>query len=1233
MEPDASSTSLDLMRSNSDDDCQSSDERKKHDGNNVDDNAVHNSESKETEPEPAGPCPDIIHTHSQCNADSSYTVTCTVSMVLAVPRGYEDDPVMTTEKERKLKKVQPKCIIEAPKAQAYYHIEYNLLPDDSEPIKVDLVMFGLVAKVYMDNETKVLKAWQEGDHLWLGWSQAVKLSVTRELLIKMSSHKITFRLWDTKDKVSPKAKYDRPKAFRLPQGRRVEDPDQRGANLDCEPESAGGIKGMVYKLRALYEKQNPITTTSKKCQKDIISMEYKRPSKLTCDTDDPKLPTMEANGVSEKPLSSVVLKTDGSLAQEAAFSNQSYPNGGKQNTETTDPKSIKSEATADQEKDMALSKLSQRQSLDHCMKGPKDTTISSTKSGTLKDSSLVASKKKHVQKTVQERTEEEDIRKNGVASAELKAMYFLAGETSLIDCLMIRCRRVSKVLCSITLDQPLISDELKAELNPLIITILSASSLPSTPVPFYELEQKCMPVYCQYKFHNMPAHRTKGLSHGSNIYFKDVNVIFTGLLSTEELLEFLRGPPLEIEVHDRDRKPEELSSSPAIFGTEATDDKLASTALVPAKQTIYSPFREMRKLCDPYGIAKLNFSDLLRGHRCLKLSLPIRGSHPVQWLGTDKNECGENEAETAGALDAQDNAMTNGHYLSANSELKVQVELAHPLSPDPDKSEGLCPFGRIIYIFKHNNIAFLEKLRSEILRINAVAFQVHCYNKETAERILQGHIMDATEREKKYLNALTGFHFLDNALHLFVLEGLKDEAIKKLWETVPIKWVEDVEKHVTVLYNSGLSFSKRLYDTLDVGLSPIHLHKPLETIMRQPLVYTRDAVPYTCLQAMLRINHLCQVRKLEAVVQNNLFPSAEMVHSLRNEFGIIPSRGVEILMPDSSEAKAILHPHVSQRRKHIPIDNFNKDYLAWKQSRANLGLYTKNFIQVNIEDIQTATSVLQTLKPKVFVGKVDDGQSAHNYSIQTMNSTSLAKELLRKEMAKEPARRFTYSQHYHSFTVDPVDIEAERKASEARSRAAWRTCNGFIYYNFKDSMESNQHPKHPDETRVEELRKPWKENILHENILKPVLNRNTWPWSKRHEDFELYRKPPAVLSPVPPITIHLAGEALHQEQLQTARAQYVRWLRKILPDKESASCSRVPEFKCHMRKAGLDKLHDILKDKPMKLSLRAWKGSMPMPYTDTKKEEKLEHIRSSDTQMNARRASEHSKFSIWVSKG
>lgn len=77
---------------------------------------------------------------------------------------------------------------------------------------------------------------------------------------------------------------------------------------------------------------------------------------------------------------------------------------------------------------------------------------------------------------------------------------------------------------------------------------------------------------------------------------------------------------------------------------------------------------------------------------------------------------------------------------------------------------------------------------------------------------------------------------------------------------------------------------------------------------------------------------------------------------------------------------------------------------------------------------------------------------------------------------------------------------------------------------------------------------------------------------------------------------HLLGEALHQEQLQAAHVQYVKWLSKILPDKESSRCGRVSEFKCYMRRAGLDKLHDILKDKPMKLSLRAWNKSLVQFY-------------------------------------
>lgn len=80
-------TGLDIRSSNSDDDSKSSDEQESLDGNIVDENEVHSSDSKETTPGPTGASPHIIHNHPLCNSDPTYTVTCTVSMVLAVPRG------------------------------------------------------------------------------------------------------------------------------------------------------------------------------------------------------------------------------------------------------------------------------------------------------------------------------------------------------------------------------------------------------------------------------------------------------------------------------------------------------------------------------------------------------------------------------------------------------------------------------------------------------------------------------------------------------------------------------------------------------------------------------------------------------------------------------------------------------------------------------------------------------------------------------------------------------------------------------------------------------------------------------------------------------------------------------------------------------------------------------------------------------------------------------------------
>ena len=63
-------------------------------------------------------------------------------------------------------------------------------------------------------------------------------------------------------------------------------------------------------------------------------------------------------------------------------------------------------------------------------------------------------------------------------------------------------------------------------------------------------------MYCRYQFPGAPVHRTEGRPHGSHVYFQDANVIFLGAMHPSDLREYLEGPPMVVEVHDRDRKPE-----------------------------------------------------------------------------------------------------------------------------------------------------------------------------------------------------------------------------------------------------------------------------------------------------------------------------------------------------------------------------------------------------------------------------------------------------------------------------------------------------------------------------------------------------------------------------------------------------------------------------------------------------------------------------------------------------
>ncbi|KAJ8259716.1 hypothetical protein GJAV_G00172600 [Gymnothorax javanicus] len=1065
----------------------------------------------------------------------SHEVIFTVSFVLAIHKGGEDDPSNDTENSKgKERSMMSSGLFEVPKSLGYYHIEYNLLPDDPEPTKVDVVVYGLVAKVYLENDTKVFKLWQEGEKTWLGWTQSVKVKVTRDMVLKLASHKVTFRVWDTKDRVSTKAKSDRPRAFRLPR-KRLEDPDH-----------SGGVKAVVQKLRILCQKETPRTTSSPKMLRNPPSAETS--SVLKRAAVKPKQTTVEALA-GERASALTTVNMDSS----AASTNR--PLGREEERESLLPDWKSQKLKAIQE--LIEGPPKQRPVLQRPWSR---TVVSRKKPSCVRNKPQILPKTKNAKKTTKESMVlSEKIKKSGIASVALSVLCFIAGDRTVTDCLVPCFPGACEGICSISTDRQLLSDALREELNPLVIRILSVSSLPTAPVPYHVLKEKCLPVYCQYKFHKMNVHRTKGREHGTHVYFRDVNVILTGLLSRGELGECLGGPPLTIEVHDRDRRnTEDPSCGPALVGAEPGYNQPSS-----ARTTHHNGI--MRNPC---GIAKLDLSDLLHGQKCLKMSVPITGSAPL--------DSARQDADRVHADEPTEPPMPMGLYHDFNSVLKVLVEIARPLRQlrrSPDEHLEDCPFGRIIYVFSFRNTAALTRLRSEVLKINGAAFEMDTHSEETIRTALTCYQMSAEDQESKDLDAVTGFHVFDGHKHLFVLEGLRDKAIKRLWEAVPIRLSDIEEEQVEVLYNSAVSFSNRLYGALDLSLRPIHLQKRLETIMRQPKVYLRDTVPPACLHALTRISLLLLMKKLRHVVRSELFPTAEMILSLNQEFGMVPGRGEEkATQVEENEAEEEVFPRCSKTKKLPPLDNYNIEYMEWKEQLENQRLQgnIKDFIQVNMEEVhQASLSIKQRLKQAFLPTSME----IHSFSTRISNCTET-----QEEQTEERTWRLCRSQEYQQALVEAEEAEASQKACEARSRAAWRTHDGFRVPGFKSSMESNEHPWQVDQARAEELRKPWRENVLHGNILRPPLQRDAWPWVSRSEDFERYRKPQQFFGSMPPVTIHLAGESLRQEQLQYYRDM----------SEGPAGNKMIPEFRSHVGVAqgSQGKLENLLKDKPMKLSLR-----------------------------------------------
>ncbi|XP_071611553.1 uncharacterized protein CFAP92 isoform X1 [Heliangelus exortis] len=946
--------------------------------------------------------------------DGSHPVTCTLTISLAVPI------LSTGQKQQKLSpsSTQGKQIKadELGATPSVYQIEYLLLPDDLEPRKLELVVFGVAAKLSTESDSEDITPWVENDRMWVSWNHSVDIGVTNEYLIKLRDHKIIFKIWNTKDKGVSKPKNSKPL-------------------LEENAEAVDGVKHTVLLQRKHFEESQPAAS----CTKIKAAKQPKVQGKSSALPGEEKETDLDELATSDGLLHPSRTE-DGGTASSVMFEKK---------------QSVKQKG---------VSRSGRSGS------GPKRSTGST------------------------------GAKNYGIASLQIELMPLLSGEKSVTSHLAGANPDILDVYVSFSVDTPLLSERQRHELNPLVIRITSATCLPNTPVPIAVLQKLCIPTYCKYKFHNFPPHQTHGQIHGTHVYFKDVNVLLTGLMKPGELQMCLQGPPLEIEVHDRDRNMENSKKEPSLSGKDETGEKVDKLSFLACKCTDQKPFTK-NTVRHPHGVAKVSLSDLLLGQKYLTISAPIHSCSASDPAALSE----EDEKQTRTESMSSSSPLPMGHYLESHSVLTVRVEIAVPLGVHEENADAgvtSCPYGLIIYIFDYSNSSLLHDLVEEITEINAKGLQLDCSPVHLMGMALAASKLKTTPEKVSQLDVVTGFHLMDGSTHLFVLEGLKDKAIRRLWERHLERTHRQEEGQLEVLYNSQLSFQHRQYSDLESLCYHFCLCQPLCTLTKQPLLYVRRMVPWMCFQALSRLSYLCGSKRLRTVIRGDLLPSAEMIRVLSHEYGVplkdehlFPQKPPLVAFGDTGEVGRV-------EEEHSLLDSNSGMCVQKKEEIAE-----KNFIKANISALCQLQGKMKKPKLEVFRISPVAGKPVFNYSCQRLNSAELAKQQLRQELAKKPKKRFTYCQEYLSAIFDLVDVDAACKESYAHSKSMWMSPDGFVLPGCKSSIESSLPPLLPAGTRGKELQEQWQENALHAH-LRPVLPRDRWSWDKRHLDFDLYKKPP-----------------------------------------------------------------------------------------------------------------------------
>ncbi|PAA47209.1 hypothetical protein BOX15_Mlig021297g1 [Macrostomum lignano] len=1125
----------------------------------------------------------------------------------------------------------------------YYHVEYRVFPD--ELIKADVVLFGHeAAKVFADSgqssrsEYRNVKLWGDGDDLWVVWQQSYQAAVTDSTLMSLSTHRFELKIWDAKEKCSTKAKYDRTRNFKFP------------AAPIGRDERQYGVRGTLARLSRLYERKIPTRLwLNRPLPHETMAM---RDAALAASREATEAARAEAGDAGDETAAGrrrtgrgrrsggalrstqqqlqlqqqqrdefglyAVTKFDG-LGRPQTFNKLTRLAGAsgpdpddfkvRQNAGRPQQGPASSSATAAAPpatgRSGELSGIDELSRLGSAVPGAGGVTDRASEldgeGGGVGGTSSAAGKARG------KRQVHPEWERNGRVRIELNLAALFTTDC-VIERLVEPAQNLEDAFVMLCISEPLLSDAQKESLNPLSIRIRSVQCMPLEPYGQQGLRDRCEPVYCQYTFFDQPLHRTAGREHGEKVVWDDVQVVLTGRKDPVSLCEYAKGPGFWLEIHDRDRRPEEQRLEPALFGDDLEDEKISSVGLVSAKRTQYGAFPGSRvRAWDPHGRARVDLSGLLHGQRLIEAEIPIQRCEPPSPLGVG-SDAGNRVPGIAGAVDGPTQTpLEAGDFTNSGATVKVMLQLARPLAGGINRPAR---FGRIVLTFDYHNVALLHRLRAMLRSINAAAFDLsslpeHAIATALTSRKLEADSSGSAQQQQQQQAAaeeaaVSGFHLADGRRHLFVVEGPAGQGVASVWAAMQPRGPGD---DLHVMFNAEVTFSKRLYGSLGLDFPCIRLYDRLEAILEQSVLYVRDTVPRDCFLCLSKLGSLLTSKSMMSAVKSENFPTPGMLASLTKEFSV-PVGIDDMIHMESGPA-----PAQQVRDAAAPAERAAQGQPVARSRPSQTAAQTPaqtaisgiqrsrtcpDFVRSNVRSVQVkSAAVADERRQRLAEAEARRGPPAtsptpaYNYSTQALNSTELALAEIRRRM--RPDRRYTYMPEYHAAgTLAPVDVKRLSQEAAADSQARWLSPAGWACPGHKTSAEANVHPRRPDPARLDALAEPWSENDLHAAQLQPsVPGREPLSWPERRADLDLWRQSRGPFGQEPH-SIFPTGDVKDAEVAEVANRERADWEAAVVVDSTRIRTHRrlpgteMTERGHNAASNQLDRLTGLLKDPAVK---------------------------------------------------